>query len=168
MHVVQYGGTGVTGWAIWEVPQLFIEAEFHAVWRTKAGTLIDVSQPPQRFDRILFLPDPETLYEGRNIDNVRQPLLDHPLVHKVIGRAQRRFEMLKDYPNGVLTLTGRAADRYREWQREGEAIQSEWLSLVLAHRRDTDPCICGGRRRFGDCHGPQLRGAQIQVGGPAR
>lgn len=32
-QVVAQGGSQLTGWAIWEVPGLYIEAEFHAVWQ---------------------------------------------------------------------------------------------------------------------------------------
>lgn len=31
--VAQHGGEQVNGWSIWEWPRVFIEAEFHAVWR---------------------------------------------------------------------------------------------------------------------------------------
>ncbi|BCV47449.1 hypothetical protein [Shewanella algae] len=33
----KFGGTLITGWAIWEKVGVFIEAEFHAVWLKPDG-----------------------------------------------------------------------------------------------------------------------------------
>ena len=46
------------GWAIREIPQVMIEAEFHAVWRDRDGTLIDVNPRRERETRITLVPAP--------------------------------------------------------------------------------------------------------------
>jgi hypothetical protein len=51
------GGELVYGWAIWEWPRVFVEAEHHAVWRNGGG-LVDVTPHVPLSERILFLPDP--------------------------------------------------------------------------------------------------------------
>src|SRR5689334_2558330 len=45
-HVTEHGGTSQIGWKLFEWPSLFLEAIFHAVWRSPSGVLIDVT--PER------------------------------------------------------------------------------------------------------------------------
>jgi hypothetical protein len=69
-----YGGRIQYGWAIWYLPGILMEAEFHAVWVSPKGELIDISPRQIQFKEILFLPDSATVYLGRQIDNIRIPL----------------------------------------------------------------------------------------------
>lgn len=41
-RVSKEGGTLVYGWLVWEWPNVFIEAEHHAVWESK-GTFVDIT-----------------------------------------------------------------------------------------------------------------------------
>ena len=53
------GGSICHGWAIWEMlPRLFLTAEFHAIWVSPAGELIDITPKPQGETGIAFAPDP--------------------------------------------------------------------------------------------------------------
>src|SRR4028118_1865347 len=54
--IAEAGGSQILGWTIWATP-VMVEAEFHALWRSSAGELIDVSPRPHGESRILFLPD---------------------------------------------------------------------------------------------------------------
>ena len=92
-QVASSGGAPVLGWAIWEVPGVLIEAEFHAVWQQPEGTLLDISARRLRFDSITFVPDPGARYAGRQVDNVRVPLNSDPRVRQFIYLCQRRFEL---------------------------------------------------------------------------
>ncbi len=92
-RVASNGGMPVLGWAIWEVPGVLIEAEFHAVWQQPEGTLLDISARRLRFDSITFVPDPGARYAGRQVDNVRVPLNSDPRVRQFIYLCQRRFEL---------------------------------------------------------------------------
>lgn len=51
------GGTIVYGWEISQIPRIHLEARTHAVWRSSAGDLLDMT--PEEFGqpRILFLLD---------------------------------------------------------------------------------------------------------------
>jgi hypothetical protein len=60
--VARDGGEILYGWAIWEWPRVFIEAEHHAVW-SKGGCLTDVTPQVPPADTILFLPDTERAYD---------------------------------------------------------------------------------------------------------
>ena len=52
-YISNHGGERILGWAIWELPGLFIEAEFHAVWKAPAGELIDLSPRPLKTEKNL-------------------------------------------------------------------------------------------------------------------
>lgn len=71
-----HGGQQVCGWHIRECKGVFIEAEFHCVWRSRAGVLIDVAAHPMPCRSITFVVDPKMVYEGHQVDNVRLALTD--------------------------------------------------------------------------------------------
>ncbi len=83
----------MNGWAIWEVPGVFIEAEFHAVWRNGAGELIDLTPRAIATERITFLPDPNRKYLGRQVDNVRKALVNDIDVTRYLRGASRTFHI---------------------------------------------------------------------------
>jgi len=96
------GGTIQCGWAIWEWPRVFVEAEHHAVYSPGSGTLwIDLTPCQQGNSRRLFLPDDNATYdfedEGFRRDNVRLALSDDPDVRNLFKTARRR----SDFYNGL-------------------------------------------------------------------
>lgn len=121
-QVVSQGGKQLTGWAIWETPSVFIEAEFHAVWQKPDGTLQDVTPRPLPFDHILFLPDSRREYAGRQVDNIRQPLVNDRDVVRFLYLAKRRFEIMNKgdlaYQHGEIRLPPRALKEYRNVEKE--------------------------------------------------
>lgn len=109
--IERYGGTVEYGWQLWEtLPGALLEAEFHAVWVDKEGRRHDVTPKAiPGITQIVFLPDPNLVYEGRQIDNLRRPLNDDPLIKAFIEAAEEFYEVtnrgeLADY-HGALTLT---------------------------------------------------------------
>lgn len=75
-QVQTHGGQQVYGWHIRECKGVFIEAEFHCVWRSPNGQLIDVAAHPVPRKSITFVVDPKVVYQGEQIDNVRLALTD--------------------------------------------------------------------------------------------
>ena len=57
LHIRRSGGEAQHGWMIWENPHLWIEAEFHSVWKCGNGELIDITEKGDGETKILFLPD---------------------------------------------------------------------------------------------------------------
>ena len=94
------GGSIQHGWIIWEVPDTFIEAEFHAFWVSPSGEYVDVMPRPAGFTRILYLPDPKRVWTGEQIDNIRMPLRNHPLIEEFIRLAERKFQIEAPIPVG--------------------------------------------------------------------
>jgi hypothetical protein len=93
-HVAINGGRQVFGWSIWEWPGVFLEAEFHSVWETPHGVLIDITPKQMLFDSITFLLDPKKHYEGHQVDNVRKPLINSLLVRRFIEVNNEIFNAL--------------------------------------------------------------------------
>src|SRR6185369_5884694 len=91
--VEAHGGNALDGWIIWEtLPGVMIEAEFHAVWEDELGAYHDITPKAlPGHDRVLFLPDDMRAYAGRQVDNMRVALKDHPLVHRFIQAAEQDF-----------------------------------------------------------------------------
>jgi hypothetical protein len=149
--VAENGGSVEHGWSLWELPRVLIEAEFHAVWRTTAGDLIDVSPSMSGESHILFLPDPHRVFEGRQVPNVRRGLRNSPGVREFIRNAERLFDLhnegeladkfgLVRVPAEVLTL--------RRRQAQLQALLSGQLALPR-----NSPCPCGSGERFKRCCG---------------
>jgi hypothetical protein len=74
------GGRIQLGWAIWEWPNVFIEAEHHAVYEPPAGSpWLDITPPVEpQIRRRLFLADNRAVYDFENEgvlkDNIRVAL----------------------------------------------------------------------------------------------
>lgn len=125
-HVAAHGGKQLIGWAIWETPGVFIEAEFHAVWQNPDGALLDLTPRPVPLSNILFLPDSSREYAGRQVDNIRQPLVDDIDVTRFLYLFTRRFEILNKGDladqHGAIQLPPRAAKAYRDMEKEMEKL----------------------------------------------
>lgn len=116
-HVARYGGQAVTGWAIWEVPGVYIEAEFHSVWQDLDGVMHDLTPYPYKFEKILFLPDHTRTYCGRQIDNFRQALVKDRDVYRWLYLAKRCFELMN---------AGDLADQYGDIRLSAKAAKEYW------------------------------------------
>lgn len=83
-HIAEHGGERVIGWVIWERPKVFMEAEFHAVWKAPDGSLHDIVPRRLPIPRILFLCDPRRHYKGVQVNNVRKALTNDKNVKEFI------------------------------------------------------------------------------------
>lgn len=69
-YVKHHGGDMVTGWIIWTYPNgenpLFdMEAEHHAVWKSKSNKLYDITPRVDGEKNIIFLPDLNRPYDPK-------------------------------------------------------------------------------------------------------
>lgn len=121
------GGSMVTGWALWEWAGVFIEAEFHAVWRAADGTLFDLT--PNRIlpKEIVFIPDPRTKYDGCQIDNVRKPLVKDNDLKRFLFIFRAQFEILNmgelAFQHGPISLPPKALKELQSLQKEGLRLE---------------------------------------------
>ena len=102
------GGSVQHGWIVYEIPPWEICAEFHAVWRSDAGCLVDVTPALHGGSRVLFLPDARRTYEGRNIAGVHYPYSDTSICREYAELATAQERIL--YPPGEIYVNGRAVD----------------------------------------------------------
>ncbi len=88
-----HGGAMVVGWAVWEFPRLFIEAQFHAVWQQPCGALLDLTPRQFVIPRVLFLHDPGRQYLGLQVDSVRLALTADKDVKQLLALNAERFRL---------------------------------------------------------------------------
>jgi hypothetical protein len=149
------GGQAVVGWSLWELPTVFVEAEFHCVWQKSDGSLLDVTAKSAPCTRILFLPDSRRQYEGKQVNNVRRPIRDDIALRTYLATFDAEFELMnrgeRAEQHGEITLTGNEAMEYQE---------------IIAHRRKAfvellpgfpetgpyHPCPCGSGKKMKWCH----------------
>lgn len=65
-----------------------VEAEFHAVWLSPEGQMIDITPKPHGETQILFVPDDRLGYSGVTVDNKRMPLRDDQLIRHFIAASE--------------------------------------------------------------------------------
>jgi hypothetical protein len=107
------GGQIQFGWAIWELPEIMLEAIYHAIWISPQGEPIDIT--PRKHvstDSILFLADSDDKYNyGSGFwrkDNVRKPLSDDPIITEYIEICEEIFKFEeKVSPGPILHLEGK-------------------------------------------------------------
>ena len=151
--IARAGGHMLCGWQLWEWPHILVEAEFHAVWVSPEGEMVDITPKPHGETRILFVPDKRRRYEGVAIDNVRMPLRDDQLIRhfirasEAIVRVMNRGERVSQF--GHVSVP--AAEINPLLQIQGLLGQSLAVGL-----RDHDSCLCGSGGKYKRCHGRQL------------
>ncbi len=95
-YVALHGGNMVLGWAIWEYPKAFIEAEFHAVWCAPDGSYLDISPRNHVVPRVLFIPDVRRKYNGTQVDNIRKPLTKDKNIENFLSLRSEYFRLLNE------------------------------------------------------------------------
>jgi hypothetical protein len=92
------GGLRQSGWVVWEIPEWEIQLEFHSVWQSPNGTLIDVTPALHGGPEVLFVRDPARTYEGNNIPTVHYPYYPSSLCRDYVKVADEIGRMI--FPPG--------------------------------------------------------------------
>ncbi|RYE02238.1 MAG: hypothetical protein EOP61_09075 [Sphingomonadales bacterium] len=93
-----HGGEAAYGWAIWRWPGRWFEAEHHAVWRRPDGRLVDVTPQLGSPGRVLFLPDPEKVYNPDTyLRNEMAADSGNPLASEYIDLVRQRTDTTDRY-----------------------------------------------------------------------
>lgn len=158
-HVEKNGGTAIFGWSLWELPTLFVEAEFHAVWRRENGDLLDIAPKSRPTRSILFLVDPNRSYQGHQLNNVRMPVRPNPIVEEYLNSFDAHYEFMnrgdRAKQHGEIRLgPGEAA----EYQRLTVRMRDAAIQLFPLHPTigPYGPCPCGsGKKVRWCCKSPQ-------------
>ncbi|WP_345193681.1 SEC-C metal-binding domain-containing protein [Kistimonas scapharcae] len=150
LKIKKDGGTKVYGWQIWIWEDVFVEAEFHSVWKSDDGTLKDITPKTDSTKRILFLPDSKIVYEGKQVDNIRKPLSKNPLIRDYINTHKARFS-LQNFGDRAykheLTLEGEEYEIFR-WLLTWQTTLQNMLGDNLTKN---SRCPCGSGNKFKSC-----------------
>jgi len=170
-YIASNGGSIQYGWAIYWIPDLFIEAEFHAVWKSYNGSFTDVTPRTDGEKKILFLPDDYMLFEGVPIENIRKVLKDNAFTRVLLKSAKLDFELKKKYHNGryahipldeKIKADKRKIEFWREEYLKGENIPEEikkllYISSPMMISQGNIPrnslCPCGSGIKYKKCCG---------------
>lgn len=159
--VSNHGGNAILGWSLWEFPGVFVEAEFHAVWASPSGELIDVTPKSRPVSRVLFLPDERLVYSGRQVNNVRRSLSKAPCVSEYFATFDAEFELLnrgtRADQHGEIELTDSEADEYASLQERRALLFPEIMRLA-AFIGPYTPCPCNSGKKVKWCHGGRNAG----------
>lgn len=141
--VKQYGGSMISGWAIWQRGNMLLDAEAHAIWRAPDGKLIDITAHNYNEKRILFLFDSSVCYQGITIPSHRQALTDSPLVAEFIRLYSERDHFMQSSTLGNVYVM--PADLHNRIN----ALQFLFSQEVGRN----DPCPCGSGLKYKKCCG---------------
>jgi len=144
------GGSMQHGWMVWETPNKLIEGEFHAVWVSADGELVDVTPKPDGEKKILFIPDPIRIWDKKPVPSFRLALCDEPAIRKGIEHAEWVEKLRDEYNDGTgfpkIPLDVLQAGPHQNQTRP-----------VIATGRN-EKCPCGSGLKYKKCHGRAGRG----------
>lgn len=146
------GGTIVYGWMIWVMPNVYIEAEHHAVYQDSSGGLRDVTPKVHEEQSILFLRDDERPYDWvdfKRRDNFRRALSSHPSVQPYLDLAAETAAVFDKHSREhtlSLTLDG----EMKEYAKRAFSTQSEFLRFAV---QADSSCTCGSGKKVRKCCG---------------
>jgi hypothetical protein len=159
------GGKIQFGWAIWEWPNVMIEAEFHAIWISPENTPVDITPNAANMQKILFLPDNVREYdyssEYYRVDNNRHPLSNNPLILDLIKISEQIFEVEERlFPGQQIDSENPAFGHLEELKEKKGLIQLQLMSQSQPKHESgkpgrNTPCPCGSGLKFKKCCGKQ-------------
>ena len=139
---------------VWEWPGVYLEAEYHAVWRNPEGALVDLTPKDVPTKKILFLADPSRPYDGRRRRNEMSPLADHEAIRDFIDACNEEADIKNRGDRALLdkfTLNFQETLRMEELtELMGQAIL--WIDRFAGQPGKTSPCWCGSGRAYKSCH----------------
>lgn len=149
------GGEIIYGWSI-QYGRIIIEAERHAVWKSPAGELIDITPNVLSLPTVNFVIDSTWVYTGKSVDNVRVNITDTPVVDDFILICEtitKLYQTGETGAAGVLYLLEPIKEHidYLEIEKSNCALYA-----VNGGTYDT-PCYCDRPFSYKECHGLNLK-----------
>lgn len=150
-------GEAVFGWKFAEY-SFMIEAEFHAVWKTSHGNLVDITlSDDPKAKKILFVIDHTRAFDGKRTDNFRFNTTNNALIDDIIEIERAKF-VLTDNAKEV-DATGRVIFN------EDQSIKWEQLNLVSltldemcrCNKTVQSKCFCNSSLSYEQCHRQNIK-----------
>ncbi len=146
-------GNSVIGWAIWLHPHCMIEAEFHIIYQSDNGQLIDITPHKNNIDKILFMEDQSIKYNNCQISNIRKNISKSKLIDSVIDNWNEIFVIQNEgenkYKHGEIIIEGEKAERMMYLDYLNQQLLEEFFSKLKL--KPNDNCICGSNIEFINC-----------------
>lgn len=144
------GGKRVNGWAIWQLANVYIEAEAHAVWQNNDMSLIDITPHDDGEKQIVFLQDPTLRYQGKKIPSKKAPLTNSPLAHEYVALSNETQAIILEHLSGE-----RITPEDPNYQRLKYIYnrQRELNALFKSSAGRNEPCPCGSGLKYKKCCG---------------
>lgn len=140
-------GKRVLGWALWELPNFFIEAEFHAIWESPTGELKDITRRPTPTSKILFIRDARMNYVGERVNNIRINYSGNHLINELFKCYEDEFSAFG--PKGIVLQHQQELNRAFDFRR---ALLGERMEFMYKNLKKTDPCFCNSGEMLKNCH----------------
>lgn len=148
------GGNIIYGWQVWST-NLICEAEFHAVWKSDSGELVDITPKYPPVDTILFVQDDSIVYKGAQIDNIRINNTDNSLVNDFIDIQKALFKIRNKGSRAF-------SNEYKLSRNEAliysnlESFSIDLCSYIYSRGGNNTHCFCGSGETYGNCHRKKL------------
>jgi hypothetical protein len=124
-QVGRAGGEIAYGWIIWRWPGRYFEAEHHGIWRGPDGALRDMTPMLNGQTRILFLHDPDAVFDPRayRINRIAAEA-GNPVAAEYVALTNERAAILNAYGEPGVAHALTPADQARL-----DAINPQWMAL---------------------------------------
>ncbi|CUH95676.1 hypothetical protein P22_1752 [Propionispora sp. 2/2-37] len=149
--MLEEGGDFQCGWAVWEWPEVMLEAEFWTVWVNPAGQWIDVT-PRGRGNRLLFIADNQTKFQGTPINSIVKPMINHPLVREYVELNQTIWRQT-DELTGAGKTDMEICEVVAPLIARKDALEQEIDQKLSGSVGRNDSCPCGSGKKFKKCCG---------------
>lgn len=143
MKISECGGKVQYGWIIWEWENVYIEAEFHAVWVDCNGRYVDVT--PQIEREILFLPDNKMKFNGERTDNIRRALRDKSDIIEFLKISEQIFRITEKGKMSIIEY-----NTYKMLATRHEELKNKLKNMIVGKN---ELCPCKSGRKYKSCHG---------------
>lgn len=153
--VKEDGGEIVYGWMIHSTP-FFIEAERHAVWKSKEGILKDITPNQQGARSIVFVVDNNWQYDGMPVDNIRLNTTNNALVDDFILISETISKVIqtgKRNENGIMMASAYAGKAIELLK----VVRDNCNAFIYNGGTYDSQCYCGSNNSYIDCHGFNLQ-----------
>lgn len=111
--ISQKGGEQVFGWSLWEFyvrdRLAWVEAQFHSLWRSPDGQLVDPTPDEDNELQRLFVCDPNRRFQGHAIPKQYWPQTDNPLILEALVLFRQAEALHVTYKYGDLLSQADAA-----------------------------------------------------------
>ncbi|MCF8461411.1 MAG: hypothetical protein K9G46_11865 [Flavobacteriales bacterium] len=150
--IEQAKGEAIYGWQFCEYTYM-IEAEFHAIWKSPEGNLIDITPSADpTTTKTLFGIDQNKKYDGSRTDNFRLNTTDNSLVDDSIEIEQAKFKFIDIAKNvdgnGNVMMTFNEKQTWHELNRYSFEVDK----LFDINGTINSPCFCGSTFSYKTCH----------------